>query len=187
MKILDNMIKKITPYIKAKYHYYIKLFILNTFYKNNFTQQHLQSPTSNIIAVFIFQRIIGINRHIKFPVHFTNIIGRTGFLDIDKSSINSFMNTGIYLQTINGIVIKKNTIIASGTKIISANHSKMNITNHDKSSPIVIGNNCWIGVNVVILPKVELFDNTIIGAGSVVTKSILEKGKVVVGNPAKEI
>ena len=40
------------------------------------------------------------------------------------------------------------------------------------SFPIRIGNNCWIGANVVILPDVTFGDNTVIGAGSIVTKDI---------------
>ena len=40
------------------------------------------------------------------------------------------------------------------------------------SFPVRIGNNCWIGANVVILPDVTIGDNTVIGAGSIVTKDI---------------
>lgn len=40
------------------------------------------------------------------------------------------------------------------------------------SFPIKIGNNCWIGANVVILPNVTIGDNSVIGAGSIVTKDI---------------
>ena len=182
------MIKKIFPYIKAKYHYYLKLFILKIFYRANYTSQHLNLRSSTIITVFIFQKILGVNRHIRFPVHFTNTIGSTGFLDIDKTSTVSLAtNTGIYLQTINGIKIGKNSIIASGTKVISANHSKTDLGLHDKVEPIIIGDNCWIGANVVLLPKVSLPNNTTVGAGSIVTKLIILENKTIVGNPAKII
>ena len=50
--------------------------------------------------------------------------------------------------------------------------------------PIKIGNNVWFGVNVVVLPGVEIGDNTVIGAGSVVTKD-LPKNVVAVGNPCR--
>lgn len=52
--------------------------------------------------------------------------------------------------------------------------------------PITIGNNVWIGGNVVVLPGVTIGDNTVIGAGSVVTKNI-PSGVVAVGNPCKVI
>lgn len=52
---------------------------------------------------------------------------------------------------------------------------------------IEIGNNCFIGTGVIILPGVTIADNCVIGAGSVVTKSFLEKGSVIAGVPAKKI
>lgn len=53
-------------------------------------------------------------------------------------------------------------------------------------APIKVGNNVFIGCNVTILPGVEIKDNVIIAAGSVVTKDVKEN-TVVAGNPAKEI
>ena len=50
--------------------------------------------------------------------------------------------------------------------------------------PVHIGNNVWIGANVVILPGVTIGDNTVIGAGSVVTKDI-PANVVAVGNPCR--
>ncbi|HEY5535120.1 MAG TPA: acyltransferase [Ignavibacteria bacterium] len=49
----------------------------------------------------------------------------------------------------------------------------------------IVGNNVSIGTNSTILP-VKIADNVIIGAGSVVTKNILESG-IYAGNPAKKI
>ena len=52
---------------------------------------------------------------------------------------------------------------------------------------IDIGNNCFIGTGVIILPGVSLADKCIVGAGSVVTKSVYEVGTVIAGNPARKI
>lgn len=52
------------------------------------------------------------------------------------------------------------------------------------SLPITIGKNVWIGSHAVILPGVTIGDNSIIGAGSIVTKDIPEN-VVAVGNPCK--
>jgi len=57
----------------------------------------------------------------------------------------------------------------------------------DLFGKIKIGNNCFIGMNSIIMPGIELADNTIVGAGSVVTKSFLQGNVVVAGNPAKVI
>lgn len=52
------------------------------------------------------------------------------------------------------------------------------------SLPIHIGKNVWIGSNAVILPGVTIGDHSIIGAGSVVTRSIPEN-VIAVGNPCR--
>lgn len=52
--------------------------------------------------------------------------------------------------------------------------------------PIKVGNNVWIGGNVVVLPGVTIGDNVTIGAGSVVTKDI-PSNSVAVGNPCRVI
>jgi maltose O-acetyltransferase len=54
------------------------------------------------------------------------------------------------------------------------------------AKPIKIGNDVWIGANVVILPGVTIGDNVVIGAGAVVTKD-LPGGTVCAGVPAKVI
>jgi len=50
------------------------------------------------------------------------------------------------------------------------------------AKPITIGNNVWITTNVMILPGVTIGDNTVIGAGSIVTKDI-PSGVFATGNP----
>ena len=50
--------------------------------------------------------------------------------------------------------------------------------------PVHIGRNCWLGAGVLVLPGVTIGDNTVIGAGSVVTKDI-PANVVAVGNPCK--
>jgi len=56
----------------------------------------------------------------------------------------------------------------------------------EQAHPITIGNSVWIGGNVVINPGISIGDNTIIGSGSVVTKSIPENC-IAVGNPCRVI
>ena len=52
--------------------------------------------------------------------------------------------------------------------------------------PVIIGNNVWLGVNVVVLKGVEIGENSVIGANSTVTKSI-GANVIAAGNPCKEI
>ncbi len=51
------------------------------------------------------------------------------------------------------------------------------------TAPVIIGDNVWIGMNAVILKGVTIGDNSVVAAGSVVTKNI-EPNTVVAGNPA---
>lgn len=53
-------------------------------------------------------------------------------------------------------------------------------------APVTLRRNCFIGMRVLIMPGVEVGENSIIGAGSVVTKSIPEN-MVAAGNPAQPI
>jgi acetyltransferase-like isoleucine patch superfamily enzyme len=134
-------------------------------------------------ANFIFQKIFKINGKVPFMVHYTSIV--SGKITIGKEVVRYFANSNCcYIQGINGIEIGDNSMFASGVKIISANHNKVDYNKHDKANPIKIGNNCWIGTNVVILPEVCLGDNVIVAAGSVVSKSF-GSNLIIGGVPAK--
>ena len=50
--------------------------------------------------------------------------------------------------------------------------------------PICVGRNVWIGSGVQIMPGITIGDNSVIGAGSVVTKNI-PSNVVAVGNPCR--
>lgn len=52
--------------------------------------------------------------------------------------------------------------------------------------PIKVGDNVWLGGNVVVLPGVSIGNNSVIGAGSVVTKNIPDN-VVAVGNPCRVV
>lgn len=90
------------------------------------------------------------------------------------------------------ICIKKNTLIASYVAIVAENHgmdpeygkpySHQPLVKQD----VVIGENCWIGEKVVVLPGVTIGDWCVIGACSVVNKDV-PPYSVAVGNPAKVI
>jgi maltose O-acetyltransferase len=105
----------------------------------------------------------------------------------NNTSISSY--TTIYATF--GVTIGDNCLISSNCGISSYNHIINTTNRHDHidedfkySKPVVIGNNVWIGMNVCILPGVTIGDNSIIGAGSVVTKDV-PSNEIWVGNPAK--
>lgn len=97
-----------------------------------------------------------------------------------------FQRQGCYLQGRGKLFIGDYVGSASNVVIISGNHSVYNQDDADLRET-VIGDYCWIASNVVILAGVVLGPRTIVGAGSVVTKSFPEGYCVIGGNPAKVI
>jgi maltose O-acetyltransferase len=90
-----------------------------------------------------------------------------------------------------GVVIGDNVIMGPDVKIFSRNHRF-----DDPGQPValqgklqrsvVIGNDVWIGANVVVLPGVTIGDHAILAAGAIVTRDVPEWA-IVGGNPARLI
>ncbi|NBK96799.1 MAG: sugar O-acetyltransferase [Erysipelotrichia bacterium] len=83
------------------------------------------------------------------------------------------------------VVIGEHTLIGPGTHIYTACHSldaQERRADREFGKAVHIGKNVWIGGNCSILPGVTIGDNTVIGAGSVVTKDI-PANVIAVGNP----
>lgn len=128
----------------------------------------------------------GCNRDIPWPV--SKDVHVVGWKNISFSpdDLHIFHTFGTYFQAIDAhITIGKGTWIAPNVGIITTNHDVFCLDNHSEGGDIVIGERCWIGMNSVILPSVSLGDQTIVGAGAVVTKSFTEGHVIVGGVPAK--
>lgn len=99
----------------------------------------------------------------------------------------------LMIQCANRVQIGDNVLIASDVFIIDYNHGNSPLTKNYRDNPlnisvggVTIENGVWIGNNVIILPNVTIGEKSIVGAGSVVTKSI-PAYSVAVGNPAHVI
>lgn len=93
---------------------------------------------------------------------------------------------GCYIQGINGIIMGGYNLLAPNVGLISANHDFQDIKKHSSEKPILIGRGNWIGMGAVILPGIQIGDNSVIGAGAIVTRDV-PSNTVVVGNPARAI
>lgn len=82
-----------------------------------------------------------------------------------------------------------NITISDEVQFITHDNSVIKLSNDstDTVGEIIIGNNCFLGYRSLFLPGVTIGDNTIVAAGSVVTKSFKEGNVVIGGNPAKVI
>lgn len=81
----------------------------------------------------------------------------------------------------NNVLFGPNVTVSVGTHPI---HPELRSKQAQYNIPIHIGNNVWIGANSVILPGVNIGDNSVIGAGSIVTKDI-PSNVIAVGNPCR--
>jgi len=103
--------------------------------------------------------------------------------------MNEFWTLSAWSNGNGKILICDNVMIWPLCYMITWDHwfnssEKFNTSNSWKFSDIKIGNNVWIWARVTILKWVNIWDNTVIWAGSVVTKSI-PNNSVAVGNPCK--
>jgi maltose O-acetyltransferase len=85
------------------------------------------------------------------------------------------------------ISIGDECLIASGVQLITATHPidpNPRRAAVEQALPVTIGNGVWLGAGAIVCPGVEIGDNTVVGAGSVVTRN-LPAGVVAYGNPAR--
>ncbi|MDZ7735374.1 MAG: DapH/DapD/GlmU-related protein [Gammaproteobacteria bacterium] len=135
--------------------------------------------------VFFMQKIVGFNRLVPWPVHFTSRVIHHNNIKVGVRSFPGF-SQGCYIQGRNGIVIGNNLRMGPGVGLISANHNKDDYDRWDYEKPIYIGDNVWLGMNVVVLPGVRIGSNVIIGANSVVSHDILSNA-IAIGNPCEVV
>ena len=126
-----------------------------------------------------------ISTGVPWPIGKTTTITNWKNISFNPDSLNVFQSPGCYFQAIDGkISIGKNVQIAPNVGIVTANHDINNLKYHTDGKDVVIEENCWIGMNSVILPGVILKQHTIVGAGSVVTKSFPNGNCIVAGVPS---
>lgn len=124
---------------------------------------------------------VGENCYVEAPINANwgcrNVhLGDNVYINFNLTLVD---DTHIYIG--DNTMIAPNVTIATGTHPVSPEKRKQG---YQYNKPIFIGKNCWIGANAVILPGVKIGDNSVIGAGSVVTKDIPEN-VVAMGNPCR--
>lgn len=102
------------------------------------------------------------------------------------------INENIFMHGAGGIILKENVTLSYGVTILSTGYDTNNwaenkIRKAHKDQKVIIGENVWLCANVTVLPGVNIADDIIVAAGSVVTDSLLESGYMYGGIPAKKI
>lgn len=123
---------------------------------------------------------IGKNSWIEPPIYFA--YGKNIFIGDNFYANFNFTIIDDYTVTIgdNVLIAPNVTISVTGHPV----HHELRKNGEMYSFPVTIGNNVWIGSNVVINPGVAIGDNSVIGAGSILTKDI-PANVVAVGVPCK--
>lgn len=102
----------------------------------------------------------------------------------------TFINLNFTILSAGKVTIGKNCFLGPNTQLYTPNHHPRNKVlrraGWQYDLPITIGDDCWFGGSVIVLPGVTIGDNVVVGAGSVVTHDI-PSDTVVAGNPAKPI
>ena len=108
------------------------------------------------------------------------------FITIGK---NFYANYNLTILDTAKVTIGDNVFLGPNVNLYPATHPldvERRNKNLEKGVPVTIGDNVWIDGNTTILPGVSIGNNTVIGAGSVVTKNI-PSNVLAVGNPCKVI
>ncbi|MBO5199867.1 MAG: sugar O-acetyltransferase [Clostridia bacterium] len=124
---------------------------------------------------------IGENCYIEPPLH-SNWGGR--HVHFGK---NVYANFNLTLVDDTHIYVGDYTMMGPNVVLATAGHPilpELREENCQYNFPVHIGRNCWLGAGVIVLPGVTIGDNTVIGAGSVVTRDI-PANVVAVGNPCR--
>ena len=125
---------------------------------------------------------VGENAHIEVPFHCD--YGKN--IEVGR---NFFVNYNCTILDVGKVVIGDNVMFAPNVSIYTAGHPvhpDSRNTGYEYGIAITIGDNVWIGGNVIINPGVTIGNNVVIGAGSIVTKDIPDN-VIAVGSPCKVI
>jgi maltose O-acetyltransferase len=99
----------------------------------------------------------------------------------------AFVNMGCVFLDVVGIEVGDGCQIGTFVQILTADHPRdpaLRRQGLESGKPVRIGHNAWIGGGAIILPGIIVGDDTIVGAGSVVTRDV-PTGATVVGNPVR--
>ena len=113
----------------------------------------------------------------------------TGRLVIGSGTI---LNLGVMVASLGRVEIGQHCMVGNGSLITDANHRFDDLARpviwqgFDSKGPTTVGDNCWLGANVVVTSGVSVGERCVIGANSVVTRDI-PAYSVAAGAPARVI
>ena len=156
-----------------------QLTYLEKLYDFNATRPLEQEKRAEMLKKMFAE--IGDNCYIEPPLH-ANWAGKN--VHFGKGV---YANFNLTLVDDTHIYVGDYTMLGPNVVLATAGHPilpELRPLAYQYNMPVHIGKNCWLGAGVIVLPGVSIGDNSVIGAGSVVTKDI-PANVVAVGNPCK--
>lgn len=101
----------------------------------------------------------------------------------------AFVNSGCTLYDGARITVGDECMLAAGVQLITATHPVDPVARRaawEQALPVALADGVWLGAGALVCPGVSIGENTVVGAGAVVTRS-LPAGVVAYGNPARVI
>ncbi len=156
-----------------------QLACLELLYDYNATRPSQQALRQELLKKMFAE--IGEGCYIEPPLH-ANWAGKHVHFGKDV-----YANFSLTLVDDTHIYVGDSTMFGPNVTVATAGHPidpDLREKAYQYNLPVHIGKNCWIGAGALIMPGVTIGDNTVIGAGSVVTKDI-PSNVVAVGNPCR--
>lgn len=122
----------------------------------------------------------------------SRVVSLAGWSHLGQLEVGEHVYIGPHarLFALGGITIGTGSIIGPGVTIYTSNHDFFSSKTIPYSNatvskkPVTVGQGCWIGDSVMLLPGVKLGDHCLVGAGAVVRGSF-PPGSILTGNPAQ--
>jgi acetyltransferase-like isoleucine patch superfamily enzyme len=139
---------------------------------------YFRNIESSVFSLQANSKIEVFNKRAKINLGKFVFIRKNASIRIDFNGVlnigsNVFINDNCNINCVNSITIGKNTKIAPNVCINDHDHNyKKNTSDHLVRGEVSIGENVWIGANVVILRDTHIGDNVVIAAGSVVKGTV---------------
>ena len=158
-----------------------QLKCLDTLYDFNMTRPTEGNKRAEMLKAMFAE--IGEGCYIEPPLH-ANFGGK--FVHFGSYI---YANFNLTLVDDAPIYVGDHTMFGPNVTLVTAGHPvlpRLRELVYQFNAPVHVGKNCWLGAGVIVLPGVSIGDNSVIGAGSVVTKDI-PANVVALGTPCKVV
>ena len=101
----------------------------------------------------------------------------------------TFINYGVSIGATKSVTIGADCDLGPYVNIVDSHFHRLEPERRGERpdpTPVVIGDNVWLGARVIVLPGVTIGDGAVVGAGSVVTRDVPSRS-LAVGSPAKVV